>query len=180
MGTQPLDFEEIRKRSSRPWGGALKSYRCFCCGSGLNLANHHITPRDEGGSDHPRNKVTLCSKCHDAVEGMAWTDILARRESFQREAVGSSSESPETFAEYFSRQTTPSANSPVGRLMVAVVAKFPHISFNDARNRANALLDVAAGKRVYRIPPVLTDEERDKRCMEVRERFRVRKAEAFA
>lgn len=82
---RPSDFAEIRRTSKRPVGGALKSYKCFCCGSCLALSNHHITPRDDGGSDSHRNKVTLCSKCHDAVEGKDWKDILALRDSIRTE-----------------------------------------------------------------------------------------------
>lgn len=83
----PLAFDEIRRATSpkRPWGGPLKAAKCFCCGSGLRLSNHHIEPGTEGGSDASRNKVTLCSKCHDALEGGPWSAILARRESIRTE-----------------------------------------------------------------------------------------------
>jgi hypothetical protein len=82
---RPQEFDDIRKLRKRPWGGALKASRCFCCGSILRLANHHIEPRSEGGSDDRRNKVTLCSICHDAVEGKPWSAILARRDSIREE-----------------------------------------------------------------------------------------------
>jgi HNH endonuclease len=81
----PADFSEIRKLQKRPWGGPLKASKCFCCGSGLRISNHHIEPRDAGGSDSPKNKVTLCDNCHNAVEGLAWKDILARREQIRTE-----------------------------------------------------------------------------------------------
>ncbi len=32
------------------------------------LSVHHIIPRNEGGSDHSGNLITLCDKCHDTVE----------------------------------------------------------------------------------------------------------------
>jgi hypothetical protein len=41
--------------------------RCRHCGTTERLSVHHITPRPEGTND-PRNLVTLCSTCHDAVE----------------------------------------------------------------------------------------------------------------
>jgi len=197
----PLAFDEIRKRSRRPWGGSLKNYRCFCCGSGMNLANHHIAPRAEGGSDSHRNKVTLCSTCHNAVEGMSWAGIVARREAIRSERrTGAASEethtercptyvsaedkerfnlarqlrelnSAGTLEEYFSLRQAPAPNSPTGVLMLAVLGKFPGITFEQARAKANVLLDLAAGKRVYRVPPVLTDEEQEARRLAVRARF---------
>ena len=83
----PLAFDEIRRATSpkRRRGGPLKAAKCFCCGSGLRLSNHHIEPRAEGGSDGSRNKVTRCSKCHDVVEGQPWSAILAHRESIRTE-----------------------------------------------------------------------------------------------
>src|ERR1700758_4154858 len=82
---KPTDFDEIRFRSRRPFGGALKSYKCFCCGSATKLANHHITSRSEGGIDDSRNKVILCSRCRDAVEGEPWLVIMARREEIRQQ-----------------------------------------------------------------------------------------------
>jgi hypothetical protein len=55
--------------------------------------------------------------------------------------------------------------------MVSVIAKFPGISFEAARIRTNDLLDQAGGKRNYRLPPVLTDEEQQARRDSVRARF---------
>ena len=77
----------------------------------------------------------------------------------------------QTIAEYFNRQDTPAANSPVGRLMRVVIAKFPGIAFDNARVKASELLDRAAGKRIYKIPPVLTDAESQARRDAVRARF---------
>lgn len=81
--SRPSDFAEVRCTTRRPVGGPLKSHRCFCCGSGTRLSNHHIEPRDEGGSDSHRNKVTLCRTCHDEVEGQSWSVILARRDAIR-------------------------------------------------------------------------------------------------
>ena len=76
-----------------------------------------------------------------------------------------------TLEEYFSLPQAPAANSPVGRLMPAVLGKFPAYTFEQARAKANALLDCAAGKRVYRVPPVLSEEEQEARRQSVRARF---------
>ena len=37
------------------------------CGTEHKLEAHHILPRHLGGSDHPRNLMTLCRDCHMAV-----------------------------------------------------------------------------------------------------------------
>ncbi len=81
----PSSFDAVRKRSKRPWGGKLKDYKCFCCGSGTRLSNHHIEPREKGGSDSERNKVTLCNACHDMLEGEPWSTIVDRKEAIQAE-----------------------------------------------------------------------------------------------
>jgi hypothetical protein len=56
---------------------------------------------------------------------------------------------------------TPAEGSPVGRLIQAIVEKNPGIGFEDARAEANALLKQAAGRRNYRIPPVLSPAEKE-------------------
>jgi HNH endonuclease len=104
---RPGDFDDVRKLSKRPWGGALKAATCFCCGSGLRLLNHHIEPRDAGGSDSPRNKVTLCTTCHDAVEGMEWKEILARRDRVRAERYSRHNREP--------KSAIPESESWVGR-----------------------------------------------------------------
>jgi hypothetical protein len=55
--------------------------------------------------------------------------------------------------------------------MAAVLEKFPSITFEQARARAHELLNRAAGKRVYRVPPVLTEEEEAARRTAIRARF---------
>lgn len=44
------------------------SFKCQMCGNGESLSIHHIIPRAEGGSDHPRNLITLCKNCHDNAD----------------------------------------------------------------------------------------------------------------
>ena len=75
-------------------------------------------------------------------------------------------------AEYFALTDTPAANSPVGRLMVKVLAKFPGYTLEQARVKANELQTEAAGKRNYVAPAVLTDEEQETRRKAVRARFK--------
>lgn len=101
----PQTFDEVRKLSKRPWGGPLKAKTCFCCGSGMHLSNHHIEPRSNNGSDSHRNKVTLCTKCHDAVEGEPWAAILARREEIRTER----------YAQKYERRTIAGAQDWLGR-----------------------------------------------------------------
>lgn len=53
--------------------------RCVICGSAINLHCHHIVPIGLGGSNSPKNLVTLCDYCHSLIhdEKMYWlNDIL--------------------------------------------------------------------------------------------------------
>jgi hypothetical protein len=62
-------------------------------------------------------------------------------------------------AQYFEQIDTPSANSPVGNLMVRILEKYPDLTFEAARIEANQLLQKAAGRRKYRTPKVFSAEE---------------------
>jgi len=48
-------------------------HRCQHCGrhsrprGSAELRIRHVVPRPRGGSDHPRNLLTLCRKCHDRI-----------------------------------------------------------------------------------------------------------------
>ncbi len=64
---------------------------------------------------------------------------------------------------YFAQSDTPSRNSPVGALMVRVLAKNPGMDFGQARKEAYSLLDRAARRRVYRAPAVYSAEEHAER-----------------
>lgn len=67
--------------------------------------------------------------------------------------------------EYFAGVDTPSENSPVGRLMVKILEQRPNLSYEVAREEANAMLQQAAGRFHYRTPIVLTPEqEADRRA----------------
>jgi len=77
-----------------------------------------------------------------------------------------------TLQDYFALPDTPAAGSPVGTLMVRIVEKDPAIGFEAARAQANALLDRAAGKKVYRMPRILSVEEERAQRERLRQRFR--------
>jgi len=43
-------------------------FECMYCGNDDDLHVHHLKPRKEGGTDEPRNLITLCSSCHGKME----------------------------------------------------------------------------------------------------------------
>jgi 5-methylcytosine-specific restriction enzyme A len=43
---------------------ARDRWQCQYCGTRNNLEVHHQLSRARGGSDQPKNLITLCSKCH--------------------------------------------------------------------------------------------------------------------
>ncbi|OPL09794.1 MAG: hypothetical protein AVO34_05100 [Firmicutes bacterium ML8_F2] len=55
------------KKDVRQYVLERDSHRCVLCGDPEDLETHHIVWRFRGGSDHPKNLVTLCKKCHDKV-----------------------------------------------------------------------------------------------------------------
>ncbi len=61
--------------------------------------------------------------------------------------------------EYFERPDTPMANSPVGKVMIQLVEKRPGITFDECYEEAKRLLAVAAGRKRYLAPHVLTVEQ---------------------
>jgi 5-methylcytosine-specific restriction endonuclease McrA len=64
-GGLPEDWRRVRSRVLRRDGR-----RCKHCGTRDRLSVHHVTPRPLGSHD-PKNLVTLCETCHDAVENPA-------------------------------------------------------------------------------------------------------------
>ena len=52
--------------------------RCRLCTGKKRLTVHHITPREHGGTEDARNLITLCSTCHDKVEGKSWKSMVDR------------------------------------------------------------------------------------------------------
>jgi hypothetical protein len=65
--------------------------------------------------------------------------------------------------EYFEQPDTPQRNSPVGLLIVRLLAKNPGMNFEQARQEAHVLLSKAAGARMYRTPTVYSADEQAKR-----------------
>jgi hypothetical protein len=81
---------------------------------------------------------------------------------------------------YFAQTDTPAANSPVGKLMVKVLEKFPTFTFEQARTKANELQAEAARKRKYVAPAVLTEDEQVARRKVLKARFQRSKPSADA
>ena len=77
-----------------------------------------------------------------------------------------------TLQGYFALPDTPAAGSPVGVVMVRILEKDPGIGFEEARTQANVLLDRAAGKKVYRMPRILSVEEEQAQNERLKQRFR--------
>lgn len=49
---------------------------CVACGEReASLENHHLVPRSAGGSDNPKNLITLCFDCHGKAHGYQRRDI---------------------------------------------------------------------------------------------------------
>jgi hypothetical protein len=73
--------------------------------------------------------------------------------------------------EYFARTDTPMKGSPVGDLMVRVIEKNPGIDFEAARADAHDLLGQAAGRKNYRVSPVLSPGEKAESEAKTKARF---------
>ena len=48
------------------------NYTCQHCNETSNLRAHHVIPKDQGGTDTPRNGLTLCEGCHDDLHKGIW------------------------------------------------------------------------------------------------------------
>jgi len=48
-------------------------YTCQHCGGKEELIAHHIKERIKGGTNTPKNGITLCSTCHDSLHAGEWT-----------------------------------------------------------------------------------------------------------
>lgn len=73
--------------------------------------------------------------------------------------------------DYFEQQDTPSKHSPVGALMVKVLAKNPGMTLEGARQEANRLLDRAAGCKKYVTPTAYSPAEQAARLEKTRAYF---------
>jgi hypothetical protein len=59
------DYLEVRRNAHDP---LLAHNGCFVCGNrDRAIEFHHVIQIQHGGSNTPRNRVPLCSVCHDAV-----------------------------------------------------------------------------------------------------------------
>jgi 5-methylcytosine-specific restriction endonuclease McrA len=68
---ESLGMDEEDWRALKYWIIKRDKRRCQRCDKRfkiLELNAHHIVPRDEGGSNHATNLMTLCIPCHDFVE----------------------------------------------------------------------------------------------------------------
>lgn len=60
--------------------------------------------------------------------------------------------------DYFKQPDSPAANSPVGILMVKILAKYS-LTFEEARIKAHEMLALAAKAKNYRAPQVFSEAE---------------------
>jgi hypothetical protein len=95
-----------------------------------------------------------------------------RDRAYARVLQAVADEKPETLEQYFSRRDTPSPNSPTGNTIRRILAKFPEMSFDDARAKANEPLREAAGRRRYQAPTVLSADEQRTRLERLNKRFK--------
>ncbi len=76
-----------------------------------------------------------------------------------------------TLSQYFEQRDTPMADSPVGRTMAKILAKYPEMTFDSARAEAHVLLADAAKRRRYVAPQVLSVEEKATAAAAAKARF---------
>ena len=97
---------------------------------------------------------------------------IGRKDGYLRAVADAHGSKPESLEQYFSRPDTPSRFSPTGITMLRILVKYPEITFEDARVKANQLLKQAAGHRRYRTPAVLSPDEQRKRLERFEARFK--------
>jgi hypothetical protein len=76
-----------------------------------------------------------------------------------------------TLSQYFERNDTPMVDSPVGRTMAKILAKYPEWTFDAARAEAGVLLADAAKRQRYVAPQVLSAEEKAEAAAATKARF---------
>ena len=76
-----------------------------------------------------------------------------------------------TLSQYFEQRDTPMADSPVGRTMAKILAKYPEMTFDAARADAGVLLAEAAKRRRYVAPAALSVEEKAAQAAATKARF---------
>ena len=66
---QQSEYEGRNFRAKVLW---RDKYTCQHCGSPDKLNAHHIRSRIDGGTNTPKNGITLCRKCHDELHQGKW------------------------------------------------------------------------------------------------------------
>ena len=66
---QQEEYEGRNFRAKVLW---KDDYTCQYCGGKEELQAHHIFPRIKGGTNTPKNGITLCSGCHDSLHAGEW------------------------------------------------------------------------------------------------------------
>jgi hypothetical protein len=79
-----------------------------------------------------------------------------------------------TLQEYFALPDTPATESPVGKTIVKVLAKFPELTFEQARVKANELVTDAGHYRNFALPQVQTPAEEAAATEKARAYFKAR------
>jgi hypothetical protein len=67
---QKSEYEGRNFRAKVLW---RDNYTCQHCGGKEELNAHHIMGKMNGGTDTPKNGITLCKKCHDSLHAGEWT-----------------------------------------------------------------------------------------------------------
>ena len=67
---QQSEYEGRNFRAKVLW---RDKYTCQHCGAKEDLNAHHIRSRINGGTNSPKNGITLCKKCHDSLHAGEWT-----------------------------------------------------------------------------------------------------------
>ena len=66
---QQSEYEGRNFRAKVLW---RDNYTCQHCDSKENPQSHHIIQRIDGGTNTPKNGITLCKKCHDELHAGKW------------------------------------------------------------------------------------------------------------
>ena len=66
---QQSEYEGRNFRAKVLW---RDNYTCQHCGAKEELQAHHILQKIDGGTNTPKNGITLCRKCHDALHAGEW------------------------------------------------------------------------------------------------------------
>jgi hypothetical protein len=75
-------------------------------------------------------------------------------------------------ADYFEQPDTPARNSPIGLLMQRILVKNPGMDFAAARTEAHCLQQLAARRKTYQFPPILSPEEKRQRLEALERRLK--------